>query len=112
MLAAIKQFILTVFAIVVAGGFLVFAIVNREVVHLSLAPYPFEIETRLFVLVGLLLLSGSILGWFVSNFECRRRYQLQRSTRERLAALENENAALRLQQQRPDTRGVPARKPD
>lgn len=71
--------------------------VNREAVILDLSPLPYTVEVRLFVLVGILLLAGIMLGWFVASFECRKRYLLQKESRRRLKALEEENASLRSQ---------------
>gem|GEM_PF-5745663 len=78
-------------------AFLFFAMVNREAAVLDLSPLPYQVEVRLFVLVGVLLLAGIILGWFVASFECRKRYMLQKESRRRLKALEEENASLRSQ---------------
>lgn len=101
MLATLKKIFFTVLALVSGTAFLFFAIINREVVTVSLSPYPVVVEMRLFILIGVLILVGILLGWIVASFECRRRYLLQKSTKERLAALENEIAALRAQQQLP-----------
>jgi hypothetical protein len=59
------------------------------------------IEMRLFVFIGALVLSGVLLGWFVASFECRRRYLVQKQTKQRINALENEVTSLRTRQQTP-----------
>lgn len=91
---------------IVALLFLVFAMVNRETVPLALTPFPYTVEMRLFVFIGLLVLFGSFLGWFVASFECRRRYLLKKATRSRIVALENEVAALRARHHLPEQHAV------
>lgn len=83
--------------------FLFFAMVNSEMVTLQLTPLPYAVEMRLFVFVGVLLLIGSLMGWVVASFECRRRYLLKKETKRRIVALENEVAALRARHHLPDT---------
>lgn len=94
-----KKILLLTFGFAVSVVFLFFAMVNREVVTLDLTPTPYVIEMRLFVFMGLLLLFGTVLGWVVASFECRRRYLVQKDTRRRLQALNEEVASLRAQLQ-------------
>lgn len=93
----LKHILLIILGLSVAVAFLFFAMVNRETAILDLSPFPYNVEVRLFVLVGVLLLAGIVLGWFVASFECRKRYMLQKESRHRLKALEEENASLRSQ---------------
>ncbi|MCH2547249.1 MAG: LapA family protein [Alphaproteobacteria bacterium] len=87
--------------------FLIFAMLNREVVSLDLAPFPAVIEMRLFIFVGFLILIGTFLGWVVSSFECRRRYLIKKNVQKRITALENEIATLRARHTLPDTASAP-----
>lgn len=102
MLAKLKKFCIWTLATVVAVMFLFFAMVNREVVTLELAPFPYTIEMRLFVFTGFLILIGTFLGWVVASFECRRRYLVKKHLRQRMTALEDEVAALRARHHLPD----------
>lgn len=88
----------TIFAV----AYLFFALTNRELVVLDLAPLPYLLEIRLFVFVTILLLVGMVTGWFVSSFECRRRYLISRQTARKLEAMEHELSALRARHQLPD----------
>lgn len=95
MLVSLKKFLTGTLALVTAVFFLFFAVVNRETVSLQLTPLPYIIEMRLFVVIGVLVLFGTLLGWLVASFECRKRHTARKETRQRLIALEEENAALR-----------------
>lgn len=99
MLSSLKKLILSLFALVVAMGFLTFAILNREVLLLNFAPLPYTVEMRLFLFMGVVLLIGIFLGWVVASFECRRRYLIHKDTHRRLTALEEENKSLRMRDQ-------------
>lgn len=103
MLDKLKKIIIRTLAVIVAVLFLFFAMVNREVVTLATTPFPFVIEMRLFLFTALLLLLGIFIGWVVASFECRRRYLVQKATRKRLEALEDEVTALRARHHLPDT---------
>lgn len=95
MLAKLKKICLWTLAAAVAVAFLFFAMANSEVVALELAPFPFILEMRLFVFMGVLILLGTFLGWIVASFECRRRYLVKKQIAQRITALENEIAVLR-----------------
>lgn len=97
-----KTFILSLLGVVFAIAYLFFALTNREVVLLDLAPLPYLLEIRLFVFVSALLLLGMLVGWFVASFGCRRRHMIQRQTVRKIEALENEVTALRARSQLPD----------
>lgn len=66
---------------------------------IDLFPFPYILEMRLFVFAGLVLIFGILLGWMVAIVGCHRRYKLSRQTKQRLASLEEEIAALRAAQQ-------------
>lgn len=103
MLATLKKNVVRVVALIVAVAFLCFAMINREVVALDLAPFPFVVEMRLFLFAALLLVAGIFIGWVVASFECRRRYLVKKQTQQRMAALENEVVALRARHDLPDS---------
>lgn len=107
MLENFKKIAIRTIAVIIAVGFLFFAMVNRQVVTLELTPLPFVIETRLFMLVALLMVAGIFIGWIVASFECRRRYLVKKETAKRLAALENEVTALRAHQHAMETAQMP-----
>lgn len=102
MLSALKRFFFQILALVVAVAFLTFAMVNRETITLNLSPLPYIVEIRLFMLVGILILSGILIGWVAASFESRRRYLLKKTTKQRVTALENEVQALRTRSHLPD----------
>lgn len=102
MFSALKRFFFQILGLIFAVAYLTFAMVNRETVTLDIAPLPYLIEMRLFLLVGILLLIGIIIGWLVASGECRRRYLLKKDTTQRVAALENEVKALRARSHLPD----------
>lgn len=95
----VKKFFLIAVGLAVAVLFLFFAMVNREVVTIDLTPFPYTLEIRLFLFAAGLVLIGVLLGWVVASFECRRRYLVQKDTKRRLQALEEEVRALRQHQQ-------------
>lgn len=113
MLDTLKKYCIRAFAVIVAVGFLFFAMVNREVVTLKLTPFPYVIEMRLFLFTAMLVVLGIFIGWVVASFECRRRYMVKKETKQRLHALENEVVALRAQQSHaedlPQHSSLPAR---
>ena len=102
MLSSFKKYLIGTLAFLITVGFLFFAIVNRETVSLNLEPLPYILEVRLFVLIGVLMVAGVLLGWIVASFECRRRYLLRKETTRRLSALEEELSALRARNSLPE----------
>lgn len=101
MLAKLKKLCIWIVAAAVAVSFLFFAMANSAVVALELAPFPFILEMRLFVFMGMLVLFGTFLGWGVASFECRQRYRVKKQVKQRITALENEIAGLRARQNLP-----------
>lgn len=96
MLAKLKKIFVWTLGTVVAVLFLSFAMLNDERVTLYFAPLPVpEMEVQLFLFIGILTIFGTLLGWFVASFECRRRYLVKKELRHRIKALEDEVAALR-----------------
>jgi uncharacterized integral membrane protein len=81
----------------VAAGVLVpFAISNRAPVSLGLWPWPFLLETPLYLLVLLTLLTGVVIGAIGAWLSGRSRRELRRQRR-RVVALERELAATQAQ---------------
>ena len=79
----------------VALVLVVFAISNRARVSVRLWPFPFEIETQLFLIILLSLLAGLLVGMllaWVSGGAARRE---SRARAKRIAALEREIDGLR-----------------
>lgn len=107
----IKKLFLLVIGLAVATLFLFFAMVNREVVTIDLTPLPYLLDVRLFVFAGVLILFGVLLGWIVASFECRRRYLVQKDTKRRLQALEEEVRSLRHYRQHTESQRAFAEKP-
>lgn len=96
MLAKLKKIFLWIIGTIVAVFFLMFAIANREVVQLSFAPLPLpDVEMRLFLFTGLLIVCGVLLGWLVAALEYRSRSRVKKSVQKRINALEDEITALR-----------------
>ena len=53
--------------LIIVGILVVFAINNQQVVNISLSPFPFEIETRLFLVIVLCFFSGILIGALSSS---------------------------------------------
>ncbi|MGH7059564.1 MAG: lipopolysaccharide assembly protein LapA domain-containing protein [Stellaceae bacterium] len=70
-----------------------FAISNRQAVSLGLWPLPFLVETRLYLIVFLALLTGFGIGAIVAWAAGHRRRRELRQCRRRAEALERELAA-------------------
>jgi lipopolysaccharide assembly protein A len=93
---------------------ILFAISNREAVSLALWPFPFLVETPLYLFFFLSLLAGGLLGASAAWFAGRDNRRELRRRRRRIEALERELSAT--QSQLADSLGssppaFPARRP-
>jgi uncharacterized integral membrane protein len=82
----LKASLITVITIV----FLVFAVVNRASVHLSLFPLPYSAEMPLFLFSIFCFTLGLIVGWVAVSLKLSRSQRLLKSEHKRVLALQNE----------------------
>jgi uncharacterized integral membrane protein len=75
--------------------FLAFAIDNRTSVQLSLFPLPYTASMPLFLLAILCLALGAVLGGLAVSSRAMRARRKEHDAQKRIAALENELAALK-----------------
>lgn len=73
----------------------VFAVSNRVVVTITLWPFPFELQTELFLVVLLSLLIGLLLGLLIAWIGGSRARREARANAKRIAALQREVDGLR-----------------
>ncbi|MGH6975232.1 MAG: lipopolysaccharide assembly protein LapA domain-containing protein [Stellaceae bacterium] len=79
----------------VALVLVVFAISNRARVSVTLWPFPFEIETQLFLVILLSLLAGLLVGMLLAWLSGSAARRESRARAKRIAALEREIDGLR-----------------
>lgn len=85
-----------------------FAVVNRGPVEISLWPLDIRLQAPLFVIVLLSAFVGFVLGGVAHWSANSRRRRRQREERERVAALEREVAQLKRNQTVPGVTMLPA----
>ncbi|HVA35429.1 MAG TPA: lipopolysaccharide assembly protein LapA domain-containing protein [Stellaceae bacterium] len=73
----------------------IFAVSNRARVTVTLWPFPFEIETRLFLVILLSLLIGLLLGLLLAWLASGATRRESRARAKRISALEREVEGLR-----------------
>ncbi|MDE2228483.1 MAG: DUF1049 domain-containing protein [Alphaproteobacteria bacterium] len=73
----------------------VFAVSNRAHVTVRLWPFPFELETRLFLVILLSLLVGLLFGMLIAWLSGGATRRGSRARAKRIAALEREIEGLR-----------------
>lgn len=73
----------------------VFAVSNRARVIVTLWPFPFELETPLFLVILLTLLIGLLVGLLLAWMASAPRRRESRARAKRIAALEREVEGLR-----------------
>lgn len=78
-----------------ALALVVFAVSNRAVVTIKLWPFPFELQTELFLVVLLALLAGLAGGLLIAWIGGSRARREARAHAKRIAALEREVDGLR-----------------
>ena len=75
----------------------IFAVMNRETVHVELWPWPWDAETPLFILVGATFLVGFLAGalamWFSGKSGRRRFRELSQSSARNAKDLNNLKAS-------------------
>lgn len=91
----IKLFFITVISIV----FTVLCVANREIVPLSLFPFPYEIRLPVFMLTLVSMAIGVIATSITFNFKFIKMGSLLKKSQKRLAAVEDENKILRSEQE-------------
>ena len=81
-----KLFLVTLITVV----FVMFAVVNREVVHLSLFPLPYTAEMPAFIFAVICFSLGLIVGWIVVSLKLMKSQRLLKSQHKHVMALQNE----------------------
>ena len=79
---------------VVTVTFLVFAVVNRETVHLSLFPLPYSADMPEFLFAIFCFALGTVVGWMVISLKLSKAKHIIILERKRVMALQNEVSAL------------------
>ncbi|MFW0776802.1 MAG: lipopolysaccharide assembly protein LapA domain-containing protein [Rickettsiales bacterium] len=82
---------------------MVFAAVNRQLVEISLFPFPYSAEAPLFLLVIFCFLAGTIIASVVFIARASRIRHLYNVERKKVMALENELEGTKAQ---PDATGI------
>ena len=75
-----------------------FAVDNRGEVDLNLFPLPYTLKTRLFLFTIVVFSAGVLLGWVLGHFKIFRHRSAHKQAARKVAAMENELAALRAEQ--------------
>ena len=87
----------------------IFAVSNRARVVVTLWPFPFEIDTPLFLIVLLSLLLGLLIGLLIAWLASAPRRRESRARAKRIAALEREIEGLRSDRPPPPSLPDPGR---
>lgn len=89
------KFIKFLCIIIISIVFIVFCVFNREVITVSLLPFPYTINLPIFILALLSMAIGIIIASFILNIKLFRVKHLVKNTKQRMEAVENENKILR-----------------
>ncbi len=95
--ALVKILRFTFYALLIIIG-ITFAVSNRAKITLTLFPLPYELSLPTFLFAILIFVLGIILGWSLSHVKFFKHSLIHRKTNARVAAVENELAALRSEQ--------------
>jgi lipopolysaccharide assembly protein A len=87
---ALKLFVITV----ITMCFIVFSVVNRDIVRLSLFPFPYSADMPLFLFALLCFSIGMVVGWLIVGVQISKHKRLLKSEHQRVMALENEMGAV------------------
>ncbi|MEK6745642.1 MAG: LapA family protein [Pseudomonadota bacterium] len=87
----IKFFLIFVLAVV----FIVLCVANREMITLSLFPFPYSVSIPVFILFLLSMAVGAVITGFMLNIQIFRMRHLVKNTKQRMQAVEDENKSLR-----------------
>ena len=88
------RFLKTALITIITIAFLLFAIANREFIHLSLFPLPYAADMPEFLFAILCFALGVIIGGFMVSLKLSRAKRLIALERKRIAALESELSGL------------------
>lgn len=83
--------------LLVTLALIVFAVVNRSVVTISLFPLPYEMALPLYLFVLIFFLCGFCIAWLLVSARRAGDAMTARRYKRRIDALENELRGLRLQ---------------
>lgn len=86
------------FAFLITAILLLFAIVNREFIDLSLFPLPYDIALPKFLLVIICFGAGLLVGGIIMSAKLGKAKYATRHEHQRAAALENEVKSLHSEQ--------------
>ena len=88
------RYIKSFFLVLLSAAFLVFAIANRQTVHLSLFPLPYSADMPEFLFAILCFSLGVVVGGFAVHLKLAKSTRLFKSEHKRVMALQNEVSAL------------------
>lgn len=98
MLTRAKRFTKVALVALVAVLFSVFAIVNRDMVSISLFPLPYTADMPKFILVIACFALGLLAGWLAVGMSGARHKRELKAQQRHVAALRNEVSALHAEQ--------------
>lgn len=90
MLAAAKRYTRIVGFAAISIVFIVFAVDNREMVHVSLFPLPYMADMPLFLFAILVFFVGAMAGFLCSRVKAHKLAVKLKAEEKRVAALQNQ----------------------
>lgn len=86
-------------AIFVTTLFVLFAVVNREFISISLFPLPFELELPKFLVAIICFSAGLLVGGIVMSLQLGKAKRLYKQEHKQVVALQNELKGTQAEQQ-------------
>ncbi len=93
------RFIKLFFVTVISAIFIILCVANREIVPLSLFPFPYDVKLPVFLLALMSMAAGVIATSIMFNLKFIKMNSMLKKSQKRLEAVENENKALRSEQE-------------
>lgn len=84
-------------ALIITALLILFAIVNREFIAISLFPLPYEIELPKFLIAIICFGAGLIVGGLLMSLKLNRALRVSHKSHQRAIALENELKSMHTQ---------------
>lgn len=86
------------FALLLTALLILFAVVNREFIAISLFPLPYEIALPKFLLAIMCFAAGALVGGILMSSKLHRALRVSHRSHQRAIALENELKSLHSEQ--------------
>jgi uncharacterized integral membrane protein len=93
------RFIKIFFVAIISAIFIILCVSNREIVPLSLFPFPYEIKLPVFLLALMSMAVGVVATSIIFNFKFIKMNSMLKKSQKRLAVVEDENKILRSEQE-------------